>query len=419
MNGPSWPHGGPVAASPVRFGVVGVLLLVVVLTADVVPARAQAPAVLPWTVDRVASSTGGPVPFGSVPPGGVAFGSDGRVYVLDGQAATVYEFTADLRPIRATGGRGRGPGEFVQPSLLAAGAGGVAVFDPGASRISVFSEGEFAWEAPWDLVDDGIPRRMELLDSDLLIEVEPFPFERGGARSWVGARRLVRLGREGGERVVKRFPALRRSSQPANGDQRPVVFAPELHWAVRPTGDVLVSTSDRYRIESFDPDTRAVGSFAAREVGPARPVTEEIRAQVRSQTLQRFAENRGQSPLSRVDGQVMRQSIAEMQFADSLPVTGDLIGGLDGLVLVERGIGLADARASTPPDALAMSPDWDVFREDGTYLGVLEFPPGFQPRDAFRDVVVGVRVGEFGEVVVEVWRISSPTGVPADNLDLP
>jgi len=383
----------------------GALAVAVSVVCTTPALHAQAPELLPWSVERVASSTGGATPFGSVPPEGVGFGSDGRIYVLDSQAATIYEFDVDLRPLGALGGRGRGPGELIQPSVLAAGSGRVAVYDPGTSRITVYMRGGVDWDAAWPLTRDGIPRRIAVAGDDLLIEVEPFPFTRRGARSYVGAQRLVRLGRSGDTEVLKRFPTLRRSSGMPSADSGPVVFQPELHWVSRAGGEILFSRSDRYRLDVLDPSTGEVDPFASRSTGPARPVSDDVRSLVRSQTLERFVANRGQAPLSRVDEQVMRQSIAEMRFAETLPLTGEIVDGLEGIVLVRRGIGLDDAASPIPTAALTDSPAWDVFRDDGTYAGVLEFPDGFVPRDAFRDLVVGVRVGELGEVAVDVLRI--------------
>ncbi len=369
------------------------------------PIQAQAPQLLQWQVERIASSTGGAAPFGSVPPEGVGFGSDGRVYVLDSQAATIYRFDASLQPLGTLGGRGRGPGELIQPSVLATGSGRVAVFDPGTSRVTMYSGDAADWDAPWALARDGIPRRMAIIGDGLLIEVEPFPFVEPRERAYGHAHLLMLLGRNGEKTVVKRFPSLRGSRRNSPPDPAPAVFDPELHWITRADGDVLLSRSDRYRLDALDMSSGQVEEFASRTIDAVRDVSEEIRALVRSQSLERFVSNRGQAPLSRVDEQAMRQSIAEMRFADVLPLTGEVVGGLDGIVLVQRGIGLDDARSPSPEDALTASPTWDVFREDGTYAGVLAFPDGFVPRDVSGDLVVGVRVGDLDEVIVEVVRV--------------
>lgn len=344
------------------------------------------------------------MPFGSVPPGGVRFGSDGRVYVLDSQAAVVYVFDETLEPIGTLGRRGEGPGEFLQPSLMAADAGRVAVYDPAQSRISVFRNGLLAWDASWNAVEDGVPERLDVVADGLLLEVESFPFTYRGARSRRAPPRLVLLRPDGTQHTVARFPSLS-GSDAVGPDGRPVVFAPTLHWTRRGDGGVLVSMSHQYKVEIVDIATGSSETVVERSLGPSGAVTPEVERAVRDQTLRRFDENQARSPLSETDQTAMRESIAGMRFAERLPLTGDLVAGAGSLLFVQRGAGIADASAAPAIETVLGPPAWDVFATDGAYLGAMTFPDGFVPADGRGDLLVGVRVSELGEVAVVVHRV--------------
>jgi len=360
---------------------------------------------------RIASTAGVPIPFGAVPPDGVRATDDGHVYVLDAQAATVYILDSALQPLGSVGRRGRGPGELIQPSLLAvADDERVAVFDPGQSRFTVFEQGAFAWDVAWELLRDGVPRRIEFHGPVLAIEVESFPFRRAGGQARPRAPRLLLLSPDGTRRTAHHFPSTRGSSS-STPASRPMVFAPTLHWAVLDSAGLLVSSSDRYELNRLDPSTGDLQPFAARAVPPAARVGERTRELVRTQTLNRFTENRARSPLSRVDEEMLLQSVADMRFAERLPLSGEILAGMTSRVLVRHGIGLlGESQDPVPPDPgslLQGSPLWDVFSGQGAYLGTLEFPAGFVPLDGWADRVVGIRVGDFGEVNVEVFRVES------------
>ncbi len=360
-----------------------------------------------WSVERVASTTGAPVPFGAIPPGGVRFDDAGRVHVLDVQAAQVWVFGRTLAPSGTVGGRGRGPGEFIQPSLLGAGDGRIAVFDAATSRITVFDDGEPAWDVNWPLVSRGVPRRLEVAGDIVVMEVEPFPIRDPTTPQTREPLRIVRLAKDGSTRIVVGLPEMTRTGGggAALSATRPVVFAPSLHWTAGPGPTLVTSRSDRYELRAWGLDRGGSEIVAERAGLAAAPVTDSVRSLVQTRALQRFMENRGQPALSGLDADDMQQRIAGMEFADALPLTGEVITGVGDLLLVHRGIGLLDdrpTRAEAPP---LVSTSWDVFEADGAYAGVVEFPDGFVPVDGFDDLVVGVREGDLGEVYVEVYRL--------------
>ncbi len=360
-----------------------------------------------WSAQRVAATRGGPVPFGAIPPGSVRFDDDGTVYLLDIQAAQIYIFDAELDFQGALGRRGRGPGEFIQPTLLGVEAGMVAVFDPGTSRVTVFRDGIHSWDVSWQMASRGVPRRVEVIGGEVVIEVEPFPFPATGSSREAKQRRIVRLHRNGVPVTLMTFPgALSPDPQPPSTARRPVIFAPSLHWTAGPAMTLFTSVSDRYEIQLRDLAGGGARPFATRQDVSAAETSEAVRASVREQTLRRFAENRGQPALSGLNGEVVRQSVSEMEFAERLPLTGDLIHGFRDHLLVQRGIGLVDGDSAGGQPRSLVPDAWDVFRSDGRYAGRVAFPDGFVPIDGFGDLVVGVREGDLGEVVLELFRIT-------------
>ena len=92
---------------------------------------------------------GGGLPDGY---GGVAFGPDGTIYVLDTGNTRVERFRPDLTFIDAWGSFGSGPGQFVEPTGIASDVAGriyvvdsrldVQVFDPHGALIRTIGTGE-------------------------------------------------------------------------------------------------------------------------------------------------------------------------------------------------------------------------------------------------------------------------------------
>jgi len=108
---------------------------------------------LPWVFERVLAlggSDAGPESFYQVPPHGLAFDRDARIYVLDTGNKRVHVFDEAGNHIRSIGREGRGPGEFQFPASFTVEAmGTVAVHDVGQRAIIHFdSAGEFLDHRP-------------------------------------------------------------------------------------------------------------------------------------------------------------------------------------------------------------------------------------------------------------------------------
>lgn len=372
--------------------------------AEQVAVEPAVPDVEAWRVERLHGAAGTSVPFGAVPPNGVRFDERGRVYVVDTQAARVFVLEPDLTPRSSLGRRGRGPGEFTRPTLLAAGRGRVVVFDPGASRITTFEGDRPGWSVAWSIIERGVPQRLDLLDGEVVVEAKPLEIARVGEGERTPAPGLFGLRPDGSLRRLVVFdepnaPERRRSAAP-------VVFAPAMHWEVSDTGELLFSRTDRYIVEAMDRPPGPRRLRARRPGLEAAPVGPEMRERVREVALRRYLENRRQSALAEVDEAAMRGSVNAMEFAERLPLTGSVLALGAGSLLVQRGLGLVDGSAPGAPPSGLVSASWDVFDRSGAYVGIATFPDGFVPADAHGDRVVGVREGSLGEVMVEVFRVS-------------
>lgn len=74
----------------------------------------------------------------------VAVGSDGSIWIVDLYLKTIRVFNKDGSYRTAVGREGQGPGEFKQLMAIGPYLDGIATWDPGQARVSVFSlDGEF------------------------------------------------------------------------------------------------------------------------------------------------------------------------------------------------------------------------------------------------------------------------------------
>ena len=106
--------------------------------------------------------------FGTVPPFGLALGSNNETLVLDVFAKQVIVLDGEGQPLRRFGRSGDGPGEFRTPVLVAASLRGhFAVADLLAQRVSFFGPEGFATSVPLRL-EDGVPTRMRFVGDELL-----------------------------------------------------------------------------------------------------------------------------------------------------------------------------------------------------------------------------------------------------------
>jgi len=111
----------------------------VVRSLGVAPTRSTQPLV-------VIGGTGGPAEFGSIRS--VLLAGDGSVYVADPSYRVVSIFDSAGRLVRQLGREGAGPGEYRDPYSLAWLGQGIALLDPGNSRIGLYDSAGH-WTKSW------------------------------------------------------------------------------------------------------------------------------------------------------------------------------------------------------------------------------------------------------------------------------
>src|SRR5690606_18419581 len=116
------------------------------------------------------------------------------------------------------------------------------------------------------------------------------------------------------------------------------------------------------------------------------------------------------------EGQVPPQMIDQLtqlvEFADDYPAYASILGGPDNTIWVQH-VRTADQveREGGTFDAQDMgAPDWDVFDDDGRFLGTLTLPARFQPLRVIGQHVYGVQRDELDVQYVVRLRIGDVAG---------
>jgi hypothetical protein len=103
-----------------------------------------------------------------------------------------------------------------------------------------------------------------------------------------------------------------------------------------------------------------------------------------------------------------------VQFGEFYPAYGNLIGGPANTLWVQRVLTAAEAEArgeTFDPNQQGgpVSPMWDVFDEEGRYLGVVELPARFMPMHVESDHIWGVLRDDLDVQHVVKLRVSGLT----------
>lgn len=185
-----------------------------------------------------------------------------------------------------------------------------------------------------------------------------------------------------------------------------VPFSPQVHWTLSPSGAVIGGVSDDYSFEIRYPD----GSIARVEKSwqPVPVDPEEAAWHKRSDT----ANMRSTQP----DWSWNGPGIPEHK-----PAFSQLLADADGRIWVRRpGPGYhVDEECNEDPEPGAAfgtlcwleTTTWEVFDDDGRFLGGAELPEGIQafPQPYVRDnVFLAVYMDDLGTVMVKRYRIALP-----------
>ena len=332
-----------------------------------------------WRFEDVVSLGGdsASTTFGSV--AGIAFGVPGQLLVLDSQAAEVFIFDLESgRILETVGGKGQGPGEFVEPGLIAATRNGsFYVYDwKSGSRISRFaSDGAFLDSTALGILAvSGLITGMAATDDGVVLKMTPFGLQIRGISSGVRHPQLVLRGGPdyGSTRVIWDWTELARevmSRQEADEGTIEALVEPRPIWSQLASDRFAIATDDRYEVAIVDLRGRVTASLT-RDV-ERRPIT----AEEKEMALARLPD-------------YLRDRV---KLGDFRRVLAGVFPGPDDTILVQRGV---DGRVVV-----------DIFAPTGEFITELGVPEGFKPlagRDGF---LAGVETTPSFETAVRVLRI--------------
>jgi hypothetical protein len=163
------------------------------------------------------------------------------------------------------------------------------------------------------------------------------------------------------------------------------VFAAEPLWDVTQDLGVLYGVNNAYRISRFGQD----GSLERVITMPHEPKpVGESDQRVIMQFFERQARDAGAPP------EAMQQLRAMIKFGEFIPAFSAILTGPDNTIWVQHQRSLADATEEELEGFNLIeesgAPDWDIFDDQGRYLGVVTMPPRFQPRSFDGDNMYGV-----------------------------
>jgi len=353
--------------------------------------------------------------FGSIVS--LAMGADGTIYAMDRQVPALRVYNADGTYRTTFGGPGDGPGEYERPDggLNVLSDGRILLRDPANARIQVFSpEGEALDE--WRIrggfntsnrmIVDTLDRAYTLI----LLDVE------ADVRDWKsGLVQILPDGTPGDtleppetgfeeSRIEARF------TDPDGGNSvtvSNVPFTPSEQTALSPHGYFIHGVSTDYSLTLLRPQgpLRIVKNYSPVRVTSGEKAEEEAFA---------TRDMKQTDPGWRWDGDPI---------PDMKPPYTSIYAGEDGTVWVQvsqPGVKHEDpAYDPSEPDAIA--DEWsepylfDVFDEEGRYLGAVRAPDGFsvRPRPIFtRNWVLGSMRDAYDVESVVRFRVE----VPRDEL---
>jgi hypothetical protein len=183
------------------------------------------------------------------------------------------------------------------------------------------------------------------------------------------------------------------------------VFAPEPLWDLAADGTIFTAMNDRFQILVNTPDgtlTRIIRKDVER-----KPVEEADRNAIRRAMREQMAQV-GASPTQ------IEQIIQGIGFADFYPAFGQMFIGPGGDLWVQR---IRSAREMTAGaeeevefDARNIgSPEWEIYDQEGRFLGVVTLPDRFTPLNVEGDELYGVWRDELDVDYVMGVRILRPT----------
>ncbi len=320
---------------------------------------------------------------------------EGGVYVFDDRVPAIRHFNAEGTYVKTIGAKGSGPGEY-EDVLLGMDHlpdGRLIVRDPRNRRLTIYAP-DGAFSEQWGLDSGLYTSRAMHVDRNGQVYVRIVtsprqpdqPFETG----------LLRLDAEGAPVDTLHAPAMPGDELPPSG-----YFSVGVEWDLHPDGYVVVGRSDAYAIELRKPAGTVV--------------------------LQRDMERVELNSEERAEWEAVREWQIETQgqFMSQLPpptpsikpIYRSIYAGKDGSIWVQRYVAAVKTDQEgqpPPPERAPPRRTWrepavyDVFRDDGTFLGEVHVPEGVSLWTYHLDEIWATTRGEMGETYLVRMSLSIP-----------
>jgi hypothetical protein len=335
---------------------------------------------------------------------GVDVDGEGNVYIADSQARDVRVFDASGNYLRTVGSPGSGPGE------LGLGMNGVFVVgqeivvpDLGNARVNYYDlDGTFITSERVDMAK-GVPLRWDIASGGRLV-AQTRNMNPADSTAGTTGDPIATLAAEGeAPDTVAVLPA-GESLRIQDGQARVRFFDPEPIWDADPDGRLLTARNSAMRFQVWGPQ----GTLERIITFPheAKPVTERDK-QVFLDAITEAARQQGAPP------EAVQAFLQQAQFADNYPAFVSLALGPQGSVWVQRfltGDELAGEEGTFDVQDIG-SNTWDVFDDQGRYLGAMTFPGKYQPIRAMGDRFYGIARDDLDVQSLKVYRVVTATGM--------
>lgn len=367
-----------------------------------------------WTLEeelRIGAMEGEPdYQFGEV--GGIAVDSEGRIYVLDRQAQRIQMYSPEGEYERTIGGPGGGPGELGQ--MMASGGGGGGIYmgagdtllalDMANQRVNLYGPDGSSLGSFRLSLEDGMPVAFRATSSGAITE-QVRPFTMPGQEAPASPTDvIVRLGASGEVMdTLLEFPSGETFKFGRGGMPEITFFAPEPIWTLTDDMELLFGTNDQYRISVYSPELE-LERVITREF-ERQPVTETDKEALLS-WIERMWSRVG------VPSQVVSQLRDGITFKEYFPAFASIWTGPAGSIWVQHVLPpstlSAEELETYDPTVDTGARDWDVFDEEGRYLGVVTMPDRFAPYRMHGEQLYGVQRDELDVQYVVRLRLLRP-----------
>jgi len=361
-----------------------------------------------WTVTedlRIGTVAGEPeYQFGMI--FSMAITGDGTIYVLDLQASEVRAFDAQGQYLRTIGGPGSGPGELSPQAAFVFDdpSGGLIVPDQGNLRVNRFdSSGEPTGSFPIKM-DAGVPFRWMVDDAGRIIAQLRGLNVEGMAALEEGDPIVVYDTTGAVVDTVAVIPKGKMLEGITEGQAAIKIFAAEPIWDLDAEGSVYYAMNDQFRILVNTADG-ALTRIVKKAVEP-KPVEESDKTAILRLMREQY-EQFGVPP------QAIEQIMQGVSFAEFYPEFGQMFVGPEKTIWVQRFRSAKDMAAASDeevefdPQAIG-SPEWEIFDDQGRFMGVVTLPDRFRPVAIDGDHLFGVWQDELDVQYVMRLQVNRP-----------